>query len=85
MAPIVAETPANSGLLQFDVASLCSRFPGITADPNPELNRSVTGLRREHSFEAGRRMLQKSSFILLLAIPVPLRQPGVGRGPPDSK
>jgi hypothetical protein len=32
MPPIVAERPANSGLLQFGVASLRSRFPGIWAE-----------------------------------------------------
>src|ERR1700726_1192754 len=28
MPPIVAERPANSGLLQFGILSLCSFFPG---------------------------------------------------------
>jgi hypothetical protein len=32
MPPIVAERPANSGLLQFGVPSLCSRFPGMTTE-----------------------------------------------------
>jgi hypothetical protein len=29
MTPIAAERPANGGLLQFGIPSLCSRFPGI--------------------------------------------------------
>jgi hypothetical protein len=32
MPPTVAERPANSGLLQFGVPSLCSRFPGMTTE-----------------------------------------------------
>jgi hypothetical protein len=32
MPRIVAERPANSGLLQFGVPSLCSRFPGMRTE-----------------------------------------------------
>jgi hypothetical protein len=32
MPPLVAERAANSGLLQFGVRSLCSRFPGMRTE-----------------------------------------------------
>jgi hypothetical protein len=32
MPPIIAERPANSGLLQFGDLSLCFRFPGMRTE-----------------------------------------------------
>jgi hypothetical protein len=69
MPPIVAERPANSGLLQFGVPSLCSRFPGMRA----EFGESLRLAPRIFPFlgDAGRRPKLRADAHRIRSAPYP--------------